>query len=518
MRSMTIFNYLLEATLFGSILILLICALRYFFRGKLGNRFIHIAWLLPVLRILIPVSLPNPLMDQLRPTLSIDADARPVADQIRTRFIDTFVEQTAATSAVNAQTSSPIYNFAVQTHQGQTGKWVLVAYFIVMLMILLWFIYSHHHTRRQIMRNRVAEFEGDTLDTYQQLLERYGVKQIPAYFVDRLPSACLVGALHPFLAIPQATHHQHLPLMIAHVICHQKNHDGIWRLVGQVCCALQWFNPLVWMAAHIGRIDGELACDDRVTSKLADLDRLAYANALVSTAAAATESSALKEKRLKERIGNVIRFQNVKRWTVVLTSIFAVAALIFTFATSESSTLPTVDEIPTASWVAALTNIPDAENAVAYARRFLESPFVDVSTDVMAFSAQKDGDQWVVKSTTPSRLLLRFSTDGHIYEFDLLSELDVVNLADYPSNRRRFSRSLTAYVQHFCDALLPHECNWSGVTTADASLGGQRLVKAELREKSSGAVHSMVIQVEPSARVLSYHAYLPTEAAGAVAE
>ena len=38
MRSMTVFNYLLEATLLGSVLILLLVAVRALVRDRLGSR------------------------------------------------------------------------------------------------------------------------------------------------------------------------------------------------------------------------------------------------------------------------------------------------------------------------------------------------------------------------------------------------------------------------------------------------------------------------------------------------
>ena len=83
MRSMTIFNYLLEATVIGSALILLVIAVRALLRDRLGSRAIYVAWLVVALRLLLPLSLPNPAMDEFRPGLSVDVAARPVADQVR---------------------------------------------------------------------------------------------------------------------------------------------------------------------------------------------------------------------------------------------------------------------------------------------------------------------------------------------------------------------------------------------------------------------------------------------------
>ena len=88
MRSMTVFNFLLEATVIGSVIILLVIAVRALLRDRLGSRAIYAAWLLVALRLLLPLSLPNPVMDEFRPGFSVDVAARPVADQVRQRVID----------------------------------------------------------------------------------------------------------------------------------------------------------------------------------------------------------------------------------------------------------------------------------------------------------------------------------------------------------------------------------------------------------------------------------------------
>ena len=76
MRSMTVFNYLLEATVIGSVMILLVIAVRALLRERLGSRAIYVAWLLVALRLLLPLSLPNPAMDEFRPGFSVDVAVR----------------------------------------------------------------------------------------------------------------------------------------------------------------------------------------------------------------------------------------------------------------------------------------------------------------------------------------------------------------------------------------------------------------------------------------------------------
>ena len=61
MRAATLFNFLIEAMLTGSVMILLLLVVRRLLRRQLGNRLICLAWLLVAVRLLLPLSFPNPM-------------------------------------------------------------------------------------------------------------------------------------------------------------------------------------------------------------------------------------------------------------------------------------------------------------------------------------------------------------------------------------------------------------------------------------------------------------------------
>ena len=132
MRSMTVFNYLLEATVIGSVMILLVIAVRALLRERLGSRAIYVAWLLVALRLLLPLSLPNPAMDEFRPGFSVDVAARPVADQVRQRVIDASY---SASSLLDGAEGGALEALAQHTSSGEAGKWILLGWLCVALIL-----------------------------------------------------------------------------------------------------------------------------------------------------------------------------------------------------------------------------------------------------------------------------------------------------------------------------------------------------------------------------------------------
>jgi len=94
----------------------------------------------------------------------------------------------------------------------------------------------------------------------------------------------VIGLIAPAIVTPRDFHARFSPeeqeLILAHEQTHIRQQDS--RLNGLSCAAqcLCWFNPLMHLAAHLMRIDQELACDEAVVTQRPDIRR-AYAQVLV---------------------------------------------------------------------------------------------------------------------------------------------------------------------------------------------------------------------------------------------
>src|SRR5688572_30298659 len=75
------------------------------------------------------------------------------------------------------------------------------------------------------------------------------------------------GVLRPVVLLPsgdfESTIAQRLDVL-RHELAHVRRYDCLTQLVGQLACAVYWFNPLVWLAARQLRVERERACDDEV--------------------------------------------------------------------------------------------------------------------------------------------------------------------------------------------------------------------------------------------------------------
>lgn len=154
-------------------------------------------------------------------------------------------------------------------------------------------------------------------------------------------SPFILGFLRPKIYLPKGLHE---PIR-SHVLAHEKAHlqrcDHLIKPIGFIILAIHWFNPLVWLAYILLSRDIEMACDERVISRMTKDQRSSYAESLLnySTGNARVTRRLLNacplafgEVSMKKRIKAVVDFKRPATWAIALSLISAVliGALFFT--------------------------------------------------------------------------------------------------------------------------------------------------------------------------------------------
>lgn len=365
MRTATIYNFLIEANIMVGLAILLMLIVRKFFRKYLGSRVICLAWLLVAIRLLCPLSLPNPMIHAIRSPFAPDEAIRPIAGQVQVRIGDALSDLYVQSYRLTGPAHESAVTQAIKTmnssfSRGVMAKDLMKVYCAGGLGIIGWFIFANVRFRRRLKADRIEALTGNLLDEYLALCKEMGVKPLPVYYVDPLPSACLVGVIRPYIALPlTASPRETLPIL-KHEICHYRGFDHIWALVRLLCCIVHWFNPLIWLAADLSRTDGELACDERVTRNMDGGQKKEYAGILVYAAAkknapglpVLATGMTITGKKLKARIKGILEGKPVK----ALSAAFAALSCLLlagAFATAEytppSRSLP-IPKVPTVTF------------------------------------------------------------------------------------------------------------------------------------------------------------------------
>ncbi|MCL2120512.1 MAG: M56 family metallopeptidase, partial [Planctomycetaceae bacterium] len=156
-----------------------------------------------------------------------------------------------------------------------------------------------------------------------------------------VPLTC--GMIRPVIVLPETCGRwsdEQRRAVLAHELAHVARHDVFWQIFSQAMCALYWFHPLAWLAAHRIRVERELACDDAVL--LGGEKASVYADVLLELASglrdgrqrlfgctvAMTRRHTIKS-RIKTVLNPAICRKQPGRVATMLTLIVAVFAIAF---------------------------------------------------------------------------------------------------------------------------------------------------------------------------------------------
>lgn len=249
----------------STLLLLSICLLQFAFRKYMSASFRHLLWTLGFAgMLLIPVF--GYIADNSDFVIQINYPSETIP--LNKSFINGHEDQVISSeaipipdkeiindSSVKALPSPISWNFYLHT------LWLIgLVFFLVLLIIEKVFI--------QLLLRRSSDAPVSVVHTLQELQRLHSIPFNIRIAVSRhIDIPFTTGYIRPVIFLPIDFINNSLQkqsFVLLHELGHIQRRDGLSTLLTQINCAVFWFNPLAWLAAHWSKVDMEKACDDLV--------------------------------------------------------------------------------------------------------------------------------------------------------------------------------------------------------------------------------------------------------------
>ncbi|MFZ2490599.1 MAG: M56 family metallopeptidase [Thermoanaerobaculia bacterium] len=328
----SLLTWLMEATVKGSLLILLVVALNAVIGSRLDARWRHLLWIIVIVRLALPAAPASPLsLFNLLPADDHIVRASGAVEGVRVALPQAPLPHA---SFVRLE-PSPVIVFA---------RWIAAIWLIGFLALTFRALVATLRTRRAVttaLRHATPNPDLDAL--LDEGRRRLGIRRrIRIVECSAIRTPALHGAFRPVLLLPSGLAGSFSTEELRHVILHELWHlrrmdvAVSWAL--SAVQAVHWFNPLVWLAASRIREERELACDELALSCLEDDERSGYGRTvlkLLESFQTAAPVPALVgivngKQKMKRRLTMIASFRNRARFSLLLLLVVAavgVAAL-----------------------------------------------------------------------------------------------------------------------------------------------------------------------------------------------
>lgn len=188
------------------------------------------------------------------------------------------------------------------------------------LLVLCGKIWQHMQFRRMLLQNAEEVREAETLLLWEEIQHQAGMEEaklvlLRSAVINTPLSVGLFQNTIRVILLERSFTEDELRLILRHELVHILRSDSQTKLLLVLFTALNWFNPLMWIAMRKCAEDLELSCDEYVLEQADAQERRQYAELLLHTAGderGFTTCLSAKAKTLRYRLRQVVNPR--KRW------------------------------------------------------------------------------------------------------------------------------------------------------------------------------------------------------------
>lgn len=289
-----IFNMSITAAVTG-LVILLIRTVR-----KIPRRVIYCLWIIPFLRMAIPLGLNNPY------------SFMSLISRFTTRTVTVFMTaDDIGLSMTNCVMAADSYfpitykvNLLERLFSASSIVWIIGLLAAAAALAILYF-------------SGIREMK-DSVHLRKNI-----------YLSEKVQSPAVYGIVRPRIILPVSYAEKDIDYILMHERMHIRRADNLWRILAFIITAVHWFNPFAWLFLKLFLADTELACDECVISKCSPEQRKAYALSLLECKkSAAAFASAFGGAKIRTRIENILSLQKMTWISAAGFTAFAIAIAV----------------------------------------------------------------------------------------------------------------------------------------------------------------------------------------------
>jgi beta-lactamase regulating signal transducer with metallopeptidase domain len=289
----------------GSIIALLLFALKPLIKNRLPKSAQYYLWLIVIAALLIPVSKLVSI-----PQYAEHIPPVPIHSIVEANVIST-TEQNERISQIERENPIITDFSSQQSPIAEAVDLAAAIYPIVAAAIFVYFLSAYYIFIVKLGYNSVRA----DIDC-----------KIPVYYSAKATTPMLVGLFRPKIILPDREYSdEQLQAVLLHELTHLRRKDILVKWLSCLACAVHWFNPFVWLVRREIDRACELSCDEAVIARLDTSGRQTYGDTLIYVAADHKPRTALamseSGRNLKERLGAIMKNKKRTRIAVIVSAV-----------------------------------------------------------------------------------------------------------------------------------------------------------------------------------------------------
>ncbi len=408
----------------GSVIALILLALRPFLKNKVSKTFQYYIWLLVLVRLALPLSFNGSIMNQIMsrtviaqaPVVSttdesgrgmlMQGEIAPQGDEQNTS------RETAPFGTALNGNAIPDPGLPAAPERTRFNIWKFVLDHLTAIWLLGaalhfgWFIIAYLRFSRKIRKTGVRPHSKD-MEVFIKLRGNTRVRLSCNPYIN---TPMLIGFLSPCIAIPHLAFTPNgmkpeLIHILRHELTHYRRRDLLYKWVAVLVSSLHWFNPLMILVRREISRACELSCDEALIRSLDAYGRQDYGETLLAIASKkrfptgiVTTTMCEGKRELKERLESIMTYKSKSVLMVALSLVLTLALAGCSMALGaanvnnqmpddEASQTPVTTDAPSVS------TIPDDEAS--------QSPAATDASSVSASPSAASSDSKSENTKTP---------------------------------------------------------------------------------------------------------------------